>query len=134
MTAKKSGHLYANAETTDDNNARFYFELANRPVLVLKCEQGFVGSKSGPGAPVGGLECNKATYDTILVERGEKGIVYFQGAPDFINNIFSFIYRIILLYIAFFSSFNIAVVSDAVMVIFVFKRDPKFLKQGHFLG
>lgn len=47
-----------------------------RPILVLKCEQGFVGYKS-PQSPK--LECNKASYETIQVERSEKGVVYFKG-------------------------------------------------------
>lgn len=45
------------------------------PILVLKCEQGFVGLRQGTTK----LECNKATYETIVVERAEKGIVYFKG-------------------------------------------------------
>lgn len=47
-----------------------------RPILVLKCEQGFVGYRQ-PGNTK--LECNKATYETILVERAQKGLVYFKG-------------------------------------------------------
>ena len=43
---------------------RYYFYLINRPILVLKCEQGFVGYKS-PGSTR--LECNKAAYATIQV-------------------------------------------------------------------
>ena len=43
---------------------------------MLKCEQGFVGFKSSSSPK---LECNKATYETIQVERGPKGVVYFKG-------------------------------------------------------
>ena len=43
---------------------RYYFYLINRPILVLKCEQGFVGYKT-PGSTR--LECNKASYATIQV-------------------------------------------------------------------
>jgi len=46
-----------------------------RPILVLKSDQGFVGYKSGSVK----LECNKATYETIQVERGELGLVHFKG-------------------------------------------------------
>jgi len=35
---KKSGHLYANLDSVEEN-AKYYFYLINRPVLVLKCEQ-----------------------------------------------------------------------------------------------
>lgn len=45
----------------------------SRPILVLKCEQGFVGPKGVR------LECNKANYETIQVVRGPKGAVYFKG-------------------------------------------------------
>ncbi|XP_023712701.1 protein singed [Cryptotermes secundus] len=75
VSTKRSGHLYANCDTVE-NNAKYFFYLINRPILVLKCEQGFVGYKSASSSK---LECNKATYETIQVERGEKGIVFFKG-------------------------------------------------------
>ncbi|GAB6020402.1 hypothetical protein CHUAL_003103 [Chamberlinius hualienensis] len=75
IAAKKSGHLFANSEAIDDNS-KFYFYLINRPILVLKCEQGYVGYKTNSSAR---LECNKATYETIQVETGEKGACYFKG-------------------------------------------------------
>ena len=73
---KKSGHLYANCDSDGEANARYFFYLVNRPVLVLKCEQGFVGYKTAGATK---LECNKATYETIQVERADKGQVYFKG-------------------------------------------------------
>eukprot|EP00094_Tigriopus_californicus_P007108 TCALIF_06843-PA protein Name:"Similar to sn Protein singed (Drosophila melanogaster)" AED:0.13 eAED:0.13 QI:0/0.85/0.87/1/0.85/0.75/8/1320/514 len=75
LGTKKSGHLFANCEGSEENT-RYYFYLINRPVLVLKCEQGFVGYKSAGTCK---LECNKAHYETILVERGPKGSTYFKG-------------------------------------------------------
>jgi hypothetical protein len=75
VITKRSGHLYATSDTIDDN-CKYFFYLVNRPILVLKSEQGFVGYKSASSPK---LECNKATYETIQVERGEKGIVYFKG-------------------------------------------------------
>ncbi|CAH2236495.1 jg21255 [Pararge aegeria aegeria] len=44
LMTKRSGHLYANADAIDDN-CKYYFYLINRPILVLKCDQGFVGPK-----------------------------------------------------------------------------------------
>ncbi|XP_064078039.1 protein singed-like isoform X1 [Macrobrachium nipponense] len=76
IATKKSGHLFANADTPDEESARFYFYLINRPVLVLKCEQGFVGYKTSNSLK---MECNKANYETIRVERGEQGQVFFRG-------------------------------------------------------
>lgn len=75
LGTKRSGHLFATSENVEDIT-KFYFYLINRPILVLKCEQGFVGYR---GAGNVKLECNKAMYETILVERGEKGMVYFKG-------------------------------------------------------
>jgi fascin 1/2 len=75
VACKRSGHLYANCDAPDENS-KFYFYLINRPILVLKCEQGYVGYKTN-ACPR--LECNKATYETIQVERDEKGIVHFKG-------------------------------------------------------
>jgi len=71
---KKSGHLFANCDSIEDNT-RYFFYLVNRPILVLKCEQGFVGYKAGSVK----LECNKASYETIQVERVENGLVHFKG-------------------------------------------------------
>ena len=45
-------------------------------MLVLKCDQGFVDYKSSGSAK---LECNKATYEVIRAERGERGLVHFRG-------------------------------------------------------
>ena len=76
LGTKKSGHLYANCDDFSEDRSKYYFYLINRPVLVLKCDQGFVGYKSSNSSR---LECNKASYETILVERGDKGMVYFKG-------------------------------------------------------
>lgn len=75
VITKRSGHLYATSDTVDET-CKYFFYLVNRPILVLKSEQGFVGYKSASSPK---LECNKATYETIQVERGDKGIVYFKG-------------------------------------------------------
>jgi len=72
---KKSGHLYANCENKEDNT-KYFFYLINRPILVLKCDQGFVGYKAAGSVK---LECNKANYETIQVERAEEGQVHFKG-------------------------------------------------------
>lgn len=77
IATKRSGHLYANSDSADDS-CRYYFYLINRPILVLKCEQGFVGFKTGANNSLR-LECNKANYETIQVERADRGVVYFKG-------------------------------------------------------
>ena len=73
---KKSGHLFANCDNSTDPNASYFFYLINRPVLVLKCDQGFVGYKSSSSNK---LECNKANYEMIVVERTDRGMVYLKG-------------------------------------------------------
>lgn len=83
LATKRSGHLYANAESVnglDSDASKYYFYLMNRPVLVLRCEQGFVGPKSSASSK---LECNKAIYETIRVERCDRGIVKFKGKKLF---------------------------------------------------
>ena len=75
VITKRSGHLYATCEHLDET-AKYYFYLINRPVLVLKCDQGFVGYKSVSSPK---LECNKVTYETIKVERHDRGIVFLKG-------------------------------------------------------
>ena len=55
---------------------RYYFYLINRPILVLKCEQGFVGYKT-PGSTR--LECNKAAYATIQVIITRETDIIYQG-------------------------------------------------------
>ncbi|KAK6643057.1 hypothetical protein RUM43_004560 [Polyplax serrata] len=78
VATKRSGHLYANSDVVEES-CKYFFYLINRPILVLKCDQGFVGYKSSSSTK---LECNKATYETIRVERAEKGVVYLKGHND----------------------------------------------------
>ena len=87
IVTKKAGHLYANSDKIDEANAKYYFYLINRPVLVLKCEQGYVGYKT-PNSNV--LECNKAHYETLIVEKAEEcnGAVHFKGEKNFSSHIF----------------------------------------------
>jgi len=73
--AKKSGHLFANMDLLEDN-ARFFFYLTNRPIMILKCEQGYVGFRMASSVK---LDCNKAAYATFQVERAEAGLVHFKG-------------------------------------------------------
>jgi len=73
--AKKSGHLFANVDVIEDNS-RFFFYLTNRPIMILKCEQGFVGYRMATSVK---LDCNKASYATFQVERAEGGLVHFKG-------------------------------------------------------
>jgi fascin 1/2 len=65
--------LFSNAYVS---SFRYFFYLMNRPVLVLKCEQGFVGYRAGKS---GKLECNKAHYELIVCERADKGQIHFKG-------------------------------------------------------
>lgn len=118
---KKSGHLFANCETCAEDNAKYYFYLINRPILVLKCEQGFVGYKSTSSNV---LECNKASYETIVVERAENGVVYFKGQNG--------------KYLQFQDSGLSAVDSDTPQVFYLELRDPVHMciknEQGRYVN
>lgn len=82
---KKSGHLFANCEEIEEKT-KFYFYLINRPILVLKCDQGFVGYKSAGSTT---LASNKASYEIIRIEKPPEtedgrpqvghGLVYLKG-------------------------------------------------------
>lgn len=54
--------------------------------MVLKCEQGFVGYKSSSSTK---MECNKACYETIKVERGGEGQVFLKSKLTFFEVFFS---------------------------------------------
>ena len=89
LGTKRSGHLFANCDDGDEDKARFYFYLVNRPVLVLKCEQGFVGRKASSASAQARLECNRANYETIQVERADSGTVLFKGEIHRMRGFFS---------------------------------------------
>ena len=59
---------------------------------MLKCEQGFVGYKANGSQK---LECNKASYETIKVEKGDNGQVYFKSKISY--HYFSDNYNIIVI-------------------------------------
>ena len=80
VSTKKNGYLFANCDKIEEN-AKFFFYLVNRPVLVLKCDQGFVDYKMKGSSQ---LECNKATYETIQVEKADNGMVFFKGCSFYL--------------------------------------------------
>ncbi|XP_002740359.1 fascin-like [Saccoglossus kowalevskii] len=59
VTCKPSGHLYASADVATDKEM-FLFRLINRPLLVLRGVDGFVGVKSSSKSNK--LECNCSKY------------------------------------------------------------------------
>ena len=77
VTNKKSGHLFATADAVDERS-KYFFHLINRPVLVLKGEQGYVGYRAPNSTK---LDCNKAIYATFMVEKAEQGQVHLKGEP-----------------------------------------------------
>lgn len=76
VTAKPTGQLTAHCDIISDKE-KFTMTLVNRPILVLRCDYGFVGFKS---ANSNKLECNKSTYDLMQVEHGENGTYYIKGS------------------------------------------------------
>lgn len=77
LTAKMNGSLQATSDSLTDKE-KFFVTIINRPILVLKCEFGFVGWRTSTNPR---YECNKTTYSVILVEhaKGKSAAYYFKG-------------------------------------------------------
>ncbi|ELU16787.1 hypothetical protein CAPTEDRAFT_158885 [Capitella teleta] len=75
VTARMNGSLYAVSDAPTDKE-KFYLTVINRPILVLKCDYGFIGFKL-PNNPR--IECNKASYDVITLEHNSGGSYFFKG-------------------------------------------------------
>ena len=58
-----NGQMSAKSAEVDDS-CKFVFEFINRPILVLRGENGFIGAKGQSGI----LECNRSQYDVFAVE------------------------------------------------------------------
>jgi len=71
-TKKGGGQLVANNDTEN----KFYLHMINRPNIILRCDQGYVGVKSSTSAT---LVCNKPIHEVISVEKGESGAVHLRG-------------------------------------------------------
>lgn len=69
-----NGKMSANSTELNDT-CKFSFSFVNRPILVLRGEFGFVGSKSGSGT----LECNRSNYDVFTVVE-KSGTFALKGA------------------------------------------------------
>ncbi|KAL8616919.1 hypothetical protein ACOMHN_041838 [Nucella lapillus] len=70
---KRTGSLMAGGDTAADSNT-FMVKVANRPMLVLRSDFGFVGS-TGKNEIV----CNRSTYEVIFVEHGDPGTYFFKA-------------------------------------------------------
>jgi fascin 1/2 len=77
LTARMNGSLYAVSDSVSDKE-RFFVTIVNRPILVLKCEFGFVGFRTSNNPR---YECNKSFYDVIYVQHtnGESGVYFLIG-------------------------------------------------------
>ena len=60
ISIKSGGQLAATA-VERESNAKFVLELINHPIITLRCEHGYVGSKTGSAV----LECNRSQYDVF---------------------------------------------------------------------
>jgi len=59
-----NGALTATSDNVDKCE-RYMFTIMNRPILVLRCEWGFIGFKT-PANPQ--LQCNKSVHDELHLE------------------------------------------------------------------
>ena len=73
LNAKLNGSLQATSDTIDDKS-RFTITVINRPILVLRCDYGFMGAKT---AGSNRIECNKSSYDVFSVEHCEDGSPHY---------------------------------------------------------
>ena len=84
VNAQQNGRLFAVSNSVGDRE-KFIITVVNRPILVLKCDYGFVGFKSS-GNPR--LECNKASLEYIYLVQYEneslKGRYQLKGKKNLI--------------------------------------------------
>ena len=73
VSTKKNGSLAATSASVNDESS-YIWEIINRPTLILRGEQGFVGTTSS-----GTLECNKSTPEEYLMHI-TKGVAYISGS------------------------------------------------------
>jgi hypothetical protein len=76
LTAAATGHMRATSESITDLDL-FRISLVNRPILVLKCEYGLVGYKNKTSFK---LECNKSTFNVIMLEESDDGCYHLRGS------------------------------------------------------
>lgn len=81
LTAAATGHMRAVSENITDMEI-FRISLVNRPILVLKCEYGLVGYKNKTSYK---LECNKSTFNVIMLEESENGCYHLKGNWFFVG-------------------------------------------------
>lgn len=74
LSNKQSGILYSTGKSMNEDINKFTIIIRNRPILVLKCEFGFVGSSKGNQ-----YSCNKAKYDTLSVTSFREGAYTIKG-------------------------------------------------------
>ena len=75
VTVKRNGALAAAGDDPSAPEARFLFDLINRPILALRGPYGFVGVKGESQR----LECNRSTYDVFTMTHN-KGVYHLKGA------------------------------------------------------
>lgn len=63
ITSSSGGQLSATGSNNSEENSQFIFELINRPILVLRCEHGYIGLSGNAK-----IHCNRGTDDAIHVE------------------------------------------------------------------
>jgi fascin 1/2 len=77
VSVKGNGQLITTTKEISDE-CKLEIDLLNRPVLVLRCDYGFVGEKPEAVKSTGVLVCNKSVYDVYEVT-GDNGIYNLKG-------------------------------------------------------
>ncbi|PAA55918.1 hypothetical protein BOX15_Mlig019880g3, partial [Macrostomum lignano] len=76
LSAKKLGAVNATGSEVKSEE-QFQLVLLNRPIVVFRCDFGFVGIKNGR------LECNLVSYDAFNLEVSDSGFYHIRGSEGF---------------------------------------------------
>ena len=81
LSNRPTGIIYSTGPTFEDCN-KFRINIVNRPLLILKSEFGYVGTKPKENQYI----CNKTRYDILQVNYDVKGGFYtIKSKCHFIN-------------------------------------------------
>ncbi|KAK3108269.1 hypothetical protein FSP39_004590 [Pinctada imbricata] len=77
FTNKPIGNAVTSSDVVSEKEI-YVIKLVNRPLIVFKCEYGFVAQKTS-GSNKTEYICNKSMYDVILLEQEENGVYHLKG-------------------------------------------------------
>ncbi|GFR65618.1 fascin [Elysia marginata] len=79
IQSRQTGQLVGISDSAASEKEKFYLRIINRPLLLLKNENGFVGLKA-PGKTE--VQCSRTMYEVIYVEASNDGHYFLKGANN----------------------------------------------------